>query len=385
MARSPGKVPRNRPGLACKAVELSAARLAARAAANERVVTPSGCRTSPRRASPKSNLAGATGTGLLTDNSSQLIAESQSLLSPGNSPTPAKRGNKGNSKMRGAASAATQAPPAESVIHVETGGVPTESQLTTGSNFQGLSSGTLDNDFAGSQDGSDSDSSSSKSSSSGDAADPDDAAEHGDVDAEEFEIFFNNNDNENDDVDVGAMNDGRDDLNDYSLDQFSINERVSYFMDRAAITTTNRAAVELFYMIEAETLTRGLGTRGLDDVKRLLHSKYISLIRQIPSGHFAEFGLHEKMIEKYYGAKTGGPSGLYTKVLDVKKKVQAVTGSIDGIRTPLSKIPSGRGLNDLQRQFIPNDYKAVMGKVSQCFSGYYFSNYKTRSHLLGLH
>ena len=206
MARAPGKVPRTRPGLARKAVDLSAARL------------PSGCRTLPRRASPKSNLAGATGTGLLTDNSSQLIAESQSLLSPGNSPIPAKRGNKGNSKMCSAASAATRAPPAESVMHVETGGVPTESQLTMGSDFQGLSSGTLDDDFAVSQDGSHSDSSNSKSSSSGDAADPDDAAEHGDVDAEEFEKFINNNDNENDDVDVGAMNEGLDDLNDYSSD-----------------------------------------------------------------------------------------------------------------------------------------------------------------------
>ena len=173
MAQLPGKVPRTRPGLARKAVDLSAARL------------HSGSRTSPRRASPKSNLAGATGTGLLTDNSSQLIAESQSLLSPGN---------------------------------VETGGVPTESQLTMGSDFLGMSSGTLDDDFAVGQDGSDSDSSNSKSSSSGDAADPDDAAEHGDVDAEEFEKFINNNDNENDDVDVGAMNEGLDDLNDYSLD-----------------------------------------------------------------------------------------------------------------------------------------------------------------------
>jgi hypothetical protein len=174
MARSPGKVPRNRPGLARKAVEHGAARLADRAAANERVTDvvddcpmPSCCRTSPRRASPKSNSAGATGTGLLTDNSSQLIAKSQSLLLPGNSPTPAKRRNKGVSKMHSAASAATLAPPAESVMHVETGGVPMESQLTTGSDFQGLSSGALDNDFAGSQDGSDSDSSNSKSSSSG--------------------------------------------------------------------------------------------------------------------------------------------------------------------------------------------------------------------------
>jgi hypothetical protein len=90
------------------------------------------------------------------------------------------------------------------------------------------------------------------------------------------------------------------------------------------------------------------------------------------------------MIEKYYGAKTGCPSGLYTEVLDVKKKVQAVTRSVDGIGTPLSKIPSGRGLNDVRRQFILNYYKAVMGEVSQCFCDY-FSNYETCSPLLGIH
>ena len=169
----------------------------------------------------------------------------------------------------------------------------------------------------------------------------------------------------------GAANEV-DDLNDYSSDQFSINERVSYFMDRAAITAINRASVEYVYMVEAETLTRGSGTRGLDDVKKLLHSKYVSLIRQIPSGQFGEFGLREKMIEKYYGAKTGGPSGLYTKILDVKKKVQAVTHVIDGIGTPLSKIPSDRGLNNVRKDFILNDYKAVMGEVRKWYVHCYF-------------
>lgn len=196
------------------------------------------------------------------------------------------------------------------------------------------SSGSPDDDVVVCRGRSESDGGSGKSCSSGDAVNTDnaadDSAENGDVDAEAFDKFFhNNNDNENDVID-GVANE-LDDLNDYSSDQFGINERVSYFMDRAAITANNRAAVEYVYMIEAETLTRGSGTRGLDDVKKLLHSKYISLIRQIPSGQFGEFGLHEKMIEKYYGAKTGGPSVLYTKVLDVKKKVQAVTRVIDGI------------------------------------------------------
>jgi hypothetical protein len=80
------------------------------------------------------------------------------------------------------------------------------------------SSGLLEDDVAVSRGQSYSDSSSGKSSSSGDAADPDyiadDSAEHGEVDAKAFDNFLhNNNENENDAVEVGAMNEV-DDLND---------------------------------------------------------------------------------------------------------------------------------------------------------------------------
>ena len=174
--------------------------------------------------------------------------------------------------------------------------------------------------------------------------------------------------NNEDDVDfdllAAELENGDGELNEYSSDQFSLNERRHYFMDRAPISSQNRAAVEFVYMVEAETLTRDSGTRGLGDVKKLLHSKYIELIRQIPSNQFGEFGLRESMTERYYGAKKGGASGFYTKVLDTKKKVQAVTRKLSGIGTPLSHIPSGRGLTDVKQQFILQDYKAVMGPVS---------------------
>ena len=171
-----------------------------------------------------------------------------------------------------------------------------------------------------------------------------------------------------DDFDAVAaeMAEGLDDLNDYSSDHFSLNERRHFFMDRHSISSHNRIAVEFVYMLEAETLTRGSGTVGRDDVKKLCHSKYIELIRQIPANHFAEFGLREAMTERYYGAKKGGASGFYAKVLDTRSKTQSVTRSIDGIGTPLSKIPSGRGLSDVRQQFILKDYKAVMGAVSVC-------------------
>jgi hypothetical protein len=317
-------------GLAERAAEASAARLAARAATttDDDCPTPLSRRTSPRRPSAKKSVsAGATGgTGtsprpprpspksISADNSSQLIAESQSLLF-----------------LSPADASATL-----SVVHENV-----ESQITHGTNFP-----------------------SDKSESTSDDDDSVPVAIIADNMSNEALLnFFENNENE-EEVDRDKMAEGLEDLNDYSSDRFSVNERRHYFMDRAAISSQNRAAVEFVYMVEAETLTRDSGTRGLNDVKALLHSKYIELIRQIPTNHFSEFGLREGMIDKYYGAKKGGASGFYNKVLDVKKKVQAVTRLIDGIGTPLSKIPSGRGINDVKDKFILNDYKAVMGAVS---------------------
>jgi hypothetical protein len=73
------------------------------------------------------------------------------------------------------------------------------------------------------------------------------------------------------------------------------------------------------------------------------------------------------MIDCYYGQKAGGPSGFQTKVMNSKTRVQAVTHQINGLGTPLSKIPSGCGLRDVREQFILSDYKAVMGEVSLCY------------------
>ena len=308
-------------GLGKKAAEASAARLAARAADSDEVsATP--LRTSPRRdkrAKSVTQASVASSRGKTADTPSQLVAESQSLLSPAADESPTQ-------------GASLQGAPLLSVVHENV-----ESQITHGSDFP-----------------------SDKSNSS---SDDDDGGIEDKMSDEALLKFFENNEHE-EEADRVEMADGLDDINEYSSDKFSVNERRHYFMDRAAISSHNRAAVEFVYMVEAETLTRDSGTRGLNDVKKLLHMKYIELIRQIPTNHFSEFGLREGMIDKYYGAKKGGASGFYTKVLDVKKKVQAVTRLIDGIGTPLSKIPSGRGINDVKDQFILNDYKAVMGAVS---------------------
>ena len=332
MARTIDKTPKQRPGLAKKAAEASAARLAARVADSEaEVVATPLTRTSPRRdkraKNPHTQPSVASKTTTRANTPSQLVAESQSLLSP------VQEDDEEPSTTLG------------KLLSVRKENV--ESQLTRDTDFPGDGSEPSGNE------------------------DDDDDDEDGGVAAMADRMgedallnFFENNVQEEERDALNEIGAGLDDLNDYSSDQFSLNERRHYFMDRVAISTQNRAAVEFVYMVEAETLTRDSGTRGLTDVKKLLHSKYIELIRQIPTNHFSEFGLREAMIDKYYGAKKGGAGGLYTKVLDVKTKVRAVTRVLDGIGTPLSKIPSGRGMNDVKEKFILDDYKSVMGAVS---------------------
>ena len=337
-----------RGGIAKRAAEASARKLAAREAELAARGTK-GTRTSPRNLKKRQNysaLASGRRAPTLTNNRavtpSQIIAESQSLLSPDES---------------------TGAPLLAAEVIVE-------SQLTTGTDFPSNKTSLHGppppaKNCAWSQHiGNDADDLSTGASSVSVTAADGATLVAADANVDADDLFEGNADDDEFDRLAAEMGDGLGDLNDYSSDQFSLNERRHYYMDRVSITSKNRAAVEFVYMVEAETLTRDSGTRGLGDVKKLLHSKYIELIRQIPSTHFSEFGLREDMTGRYYGAKKGGASGFYTKVIDTKQKVKSVTGKLDGIGTPLSKIPSGRGLTDVREQFILEDYKAVMGAVS---------------------
>lgn len=319
---------------------------------------------------------------------SQLIAESQALITlPDAASTPMRKPSAYTTRS------ATKRAEGQSLSPVIEN---VESQLTNVTNFPSSQQVGGDHQFAANTNSTSSRSRSSSSSSSESMyEDPQNDDEEKSVDPSvhdaavaDIENFFdgqNDNNNNDDHGNIPGMRDGLDDLNDYSSDQFSLSERRSYFMDRQVITAQNRSAVEFVYMIEAESLTRQGGTKGKAEVKTILYSKYIELIRAIPSSHFGEWGLREAMIERYYGAKKGGASGFYLKVVDVKKRVQAVTRKIDGIGTPLSKIPSGRGIRDVIDKFILDDYKAVMGVVSICLFIVVFPFKWIISHQLGFH
>ena len=187
--------------------------------------------------------------------------------------------------------------------------------------------------------------------------------------------FSENHHDDDGDDDVVVENNDRDNyhvngMHGFSAgDEFEINERCSYYMDRAPITSSNRQAVEFCYMIEADTLCRGENTMKLSELKNAIFERYRALIRAIPASRFGEFGLQEKMIVKIFNAKAqnGSASGHFNKTVEVKAKVQAIVRQIP----TLPKLPSGRDIIDVRDDFIFREYKKEMGEVSnsliQCF------------------
>jgi hypothetical protein len=74
------------------------------------------------------------------------------------------------------------------------------------------------------------------------------------------------------------MEDSLGELNDYSADQFSLDEHCDFYLERQLSSSNNCTAVEFIYMFEAESWVRSSGTRSLPDLKKAMHSKYFELI-----------------------------------------------------------------------------------------------------------
>ena len=119
------------------------------------------------------------------------------------------------------------------------------------------------------------------------------------------------------------------------------------------ISAENCQAVEFVYTIETESLVCSqnmlkkmeLAAKLLEKYKQLIIDIQLNIdIPLIPLNHFCEFGLKELMIKGYYNCKSRSAGGFMMKVKEVKMKVQATSRKMVGIGTPLSKIPSGKGM-----------------------------------------
>jgi hypothetical protein len=69
---------------------------------------------------------------------------------------------------------------------------------------------------------------------------------------------YNNRRDDNDDCNVNGVHDDLDDvsgcsMNEYSADEYPLNEWVSFFMEHCPITSSNHSAGEAAYLVEALT------------------------------------------------------------------------------------------------------------------------------------
>ena len=181
------------------------------------------------------------------------------------------------------------------------------------------------------------------------------SADGGTDDGEDLATFF---DGVHDDDDSEQGMDGFS-----SSAEFSLNERCSHYMDRAPITSSNRHAVEVVYMIEVETLCCNENTMKLPELQQKIFNRYKSLIHAIPLSHFGEVALKESMVKciKNSKGKDGSAGGHYTRTTQAKTKVQAIMRQLPTI----SKLPSGRDIIDVRDAFILKECKAEKAEVHQ--------------------
>ena len=116
------------------------------------------------------------------------------------------------------------------------------------------------------------------------------SADGGTDDGEDLTTFFNGvHDDDDSEQGMHGFSSGA---------EFSLNERCSYYMDRAPITSSNRHAVEVVYMIEVETLCRNENTMKLPELQQKIFNCYKSLIHAIPVSRFGEVSLKESMVTR---------------------------------------------------------------------------------------
>ena len=152
-------------------------------------------------------------------------------------------------------------------------------------------------------------------------------------------------------------------ITDYTADTYDIHERTAHFMERRPITSANRIAVEAVFMIEALTTVRSMRTMRKPEIAAKVQAKYKELVKSTPLERFSDGNLKMMMETKYYRAKGTSADGLLTKANEVLKNVRIMAAGIQGIGTPLHKIPSGRSLMDMRNQFILSKWSEANGTV----------------------
>jgi hypothetical protein len=171
--------------------------------------------------------------------------------------------------------------------------------------------------------------------------------------------------------DMVDFDDGEDfGISEFTTDQFDVNERCSYFMERVPISNDNRAAVEAVYVLEAYTLVKSQNTLRKPEINAKMLETYKGLIEAIPGSRCADFAVKSTMLKGYYKAKTASAKGMGGRVDLVRKLVQGIIRELK-----LNKLPSCCGIFDVKDRWLRANYAEVTGgHDSEMPDGWWLSN-----------
>ena len=152
-------------------------------------------------------------------------------------------------------------------------------------------------------------------------------------------------------------------INDYSADEYDVDERTYHFMGKIPINSSNRAAVEAVYMLEAYTLVKDQKQMRRLQVAERVRSKYRELIDNIPNSRFSKNALKANMVTKLYRARNNSSSEAFLdKVEDVAGHVRGIAGKFKGAGKPLHTLRSGCSLTDAKNEHIAHEYEVWLKK-----------------------
>ena len=142
---------------------------------------------------------------------------------------------------------------------------------------------------------------------------------------------------------------------DYSVNEFSVQQRVMHFL-RQKIDRGNSLNVEICLLLEAGTSVSDESTTVANLRNDMMMTRYVNLVRNFSSEDFIEPAIQEDMALRLFNAKkTMTGMRLWEKFVAWRKEVR--TMYTPKLPREISSIPSGQQLRDIYRKFVLDRFK----------------------------
>ena len=111
---------------------------------------------------------------------------------------------------------------------------------------------------------------------------------------------------------------------DYTVSEFSLQQRVMHFLGKKIDQQRNRLNVKICILIEAGTAVSNERATTADLQNQIMMDKYINLVRMICQDDFVSLSLQDDMCIKLFNGKRSGYTGekLWRKFEDWRKVIR---------------------------------------------------------------